>query len=646
MKVNERSVRLSDLADSSFAGSGSGCRGLTVNEFGEEYYVCNGCDSGGQYDPATGALNDAPCKVTGASGREKAITIPILPPTGEALDSKFHGDGGGEKTAGEDYLLQSFELTFLLDSNKVETAPDVDFSNTREFRYIGCFGDGEPRAMPMKPAPIDILFDSIEHCARYCAGTMFVGGVAVFDAIGGGPSTNAPGAPYRNHVVAASDVGLPPAHVDADKARAEVSHDGSSRVYPIEPENVSPPQNPLSDEVTMSYKIVPDTWRLHAEGGPGDGAGIAATFGRSMRAEFACPGGSRALLVDGSHLGVKINVGYTMAHCGLEGCSSNAHYEKTTKIECFNACFAHPECLAFTWADLDEDREHPGKRVCQLYDHAHTHTTERAKLNRDKPAAEVYKQVACLMPPKGTAVKFHYGPAAGGYMPRLSCPAYSYPVGWRDYWHDGASAGGDEVVPAGSTSPPFSCGLWKNCDDRFNARTIGECFLSCRERGAVCKSFAFFPLNAHYSFPGKRLCILYDAVTATLRRGAGVRDHLGHSVYLGAMCAMGHASNMTALSPQNAFPWPAADVVAHGDLQEKRTRRPSQPRLNGACVRFTTNGQKPSNKDPGSNCDMNLPDPVGMGTEVLIDREITGMMLITTLNLGAQYQDAMQVCGI
>eukprot|EP00392_Amoebophrya_sp_AT5.2_P007691 g7706.t1 len=56
-------------------------------------------------------------------------------------------------------------------------------------------------------------------------------------------------------------------------------------------------------------------------------------------------------------------------------------------------------------------------------------------------------------------------------------------------------------------------------------------------------------------------------------------------------------------------------------------------RVDNACVRFSTDGTIPSKTNPESGCDMNLPDNVvnadnKEGTEVVIDKMITGMMLI------------------
>eukprot|EP00392_Amoebophrya_sp_AT5.2_P017277 g17608.t1 len=70
----------------------------------------------------------------------------------------------------------------------------------------------------------------------------------------------------------------------------------------------------------------------------------------------------------------------------------------------------------------------------------------------------------------------------------------------------------------------------------------------------------------------------------------------------------------------------------------------SQSRLDGACVRFTENGAKPSNNNV--NCDLYLPEIAhdsgqGSGTEVVIDRSINGMMIITPF--ATTY---MHICGI
>mmetsp|Transcript_17827 Transcript_17827/g.44587 ORF Transcript_17827/g.44587 Transcript_17827/m.44587 type:complete len:412 (+) Transcript_17827:250-1485(+) len=71
-------------------------------------------------------------------------------------------------------------------------------------------------------------------------------------------------------------------------------------------------------------------------------------------------------------------------------------------------------------------------------------------------------------------------------------------------------------------------------------------------------------------------------------------------------------------------------------------------RLNGACVRFTEDGNKPSHTldslNQTANCDAVLPNSVldgaGGGTEVLIDRSIVGIMLISVINDGY-----LTICG-
>eukprot|EP00392_Amoebophrya_sp_AT5.2_P009829 g9857.t1 len=72
----------------------------------------------------------------------------------------------------------------------------------------------------------------------------------------------------------------------------------------------------------------------------------------------------------------------------------------------------------------------------------------------------------------------------------------------------------------------------------------------------------------------------------------------------------------------------------------------AQNRLNKACVRFTENATKPSHEGRYAlggdlNCDLELPD-ITNGTEVVIDRSITGMMLLTTTIHG----DYLHICGI
>eukprot|EP00392_Amoebophrya_sp_AT5.2_P017055 g17370.t1 len=77
-------------------------------------------------------------------------------------------------------------------------------------------------------------------------------------------------------------------------------------------------------------------------------------------------------------------------------------------------------------------------------------------------------------------------------------------------------------------------------------------------------------------------------------------------------------------------------------------RDENQERLNGACVRFTEDGNKPSHTldslNQTANCDAVLPNSVldgaGGGTEVLIDRSIVGIMLISVINDGY-----LTICG-
>eukprot|EP00392_Amoebophrya_sp_AT5.2_P012657 g12764.t1 len=69
-------------------------------------------------------------------------------------------------------------------------------------------------------------------------------------------------------------------------------------------------------------------------------------------------------------------------------------------------------------------------------------------------------------------------------------------------------------------------------------------------------------------------------------------------------------------------------------------------RLNNACIRFTTDGTKPSDADPSQSenpCDAYLPAAVEFPTEVVIDRWITGMMFITTYGSGDFF---FSICGI
>jgi hypothetical protein len=74
-----------------------------------------------------------------------------------------------------------------------------------------------------------------------------------------------------------------------------------------------------------------------------------------------CPSGSRQV---GPH---NADVG----GCGLTGCDARYKYESIEA--CQGACELDSRCKAYTWAPMDGDRNHAGKKVCTLYDRD-THT--------------------------------------------------------------------------------------------------------------------------------------------------------------------------------------------------------------------------------------------------------------------------------
>eukprot|EP00391_Amoebophrya_sp_Ameob2_P000415 CAMPEP_0179003012 /NCGR_PEP_ID=MMETSP0795-20121207/12401_1 /TAXON_ID=88552 /ORGANISM="Amoebophrya sp., Strain Ameob2" /LENGTH=348 /DNA_ID=CAMNT_0020696893 /DNA_START=420 /DNA_END=1466 /DNA_ORIENTATION=- len=85
-------------------------------------------------------------------------------------------------------------------------------------------------------------------------------------------------------------------------------------------------------------------------------------------------------------------------------------------------------------------------------------------------------------------------------------------------------------------------------------------------------------------------------------------------------------------------------------LWDRSDQYPQQARLNNACVRFTiTAAMKPRNIEPSEYCDLNLPmissdTGPGSGTEVVIDKPISGMMLIS--NEPTREIQSMTICGI
>eukprot|EP01083_Nonionella_stella_P018923 52644_1 len=55
-----------------------------------------------------------------------------------------------------------------------------------------------------------------------------------------------------------------------------------------------------------------------------------------------------------------------IAGCGIEGC--DARYDKATVADCNDHCEATSDCVAYSWAPLNGDRNHRDKIVCTIYD--------------------------------------------------------------------------------------------------------------------------------------------------------------------------------------------------------------------------------------------------------------------------------------
>ena len=68
-----------------------------------------------------------------------------------------------------------------------------------------------------------------------------------------------------------------------------------------------------------------------------------------------CPAGSTEVDSDLNDIG----------GCGLTGC--DARYTYSTAEQCLAACGARSDCVSFTWAPMDGDKNHQGVTTCTLY---------------------------------------------------------------------------------------------------------------------------------------------------------------------------------------------------------------------------------------------------------------------------------------
>jgi len=64
------------------------------------------------------------------------------------------------------------------------------------------------------------------------------------------------------------------------------------------------------------------------------------------------------------------SLGSDIAGFGLENCNDRYGEQANSPNDCANHCSKHAECRSFTWAPMDGDINHPGKKVCTIYDNA------------------------------------------------------------------------------------------------------------------------------------------------------------------------------------------------------------------------------------------------------------------------------------
>ena len=151
------------------------------------------------------------------------------------------------------------------------------------------------------------------------------------------------------------------------------------------------------------------------------------------------------------------NINADIDGCGMEAC--NARYSTANIVDCRDKCYATNNCLSFSWAPTNGDRNHQGVSVCTLYD--------SASMNQQWGP----NQILCSIPP-------------------LSCPSATTQVG-----NINADIGG--------------CGL-EACNERYDTADIDDCRDKCIDR-SDCKSFSWAPLNGDRNHPGVKVCTLYDS---------------------------------------------------------------------------------------------------------------------------------------
>merc|ERR1719385_504511 len=83
--------------------------------------------------------------------------------------------------------------------------------------------------------------------------------------------------------------------------------------------------------------------------------GDTASFYIYTGTALSCPSGS-------TETGDNLN---DIGGCGLTGC--DARYSYSSAEQCRDACNGRSDCVSFTWAPMNGDKNHQGVTTCSLY---------------------------------------------------------------------------------------------------------------------------------------------------------------------------------------------------------------------------------------------------------------------------------------
>jgi len=163
---------------------------------------------------------------------------------------------------------------------------------------------------------------------------------------------------------------------------------------------------------------------------------------------LSCPSGS-------TETGDNLN---DIGGCGLTGC--DARYSYSSAEQCRDACNGRSDCVSFTWAPMNGDKNHQGVTTCTLY-------------NTITPNQE-------------------WGPSQIMCVPDVECP-------------DGSTEVNSNLNDIGG------CGL-TGCDARYGYSSSGDCLNACAGR-SDCNSFTWAPMNGDKNHQGVSTCTLYSGTT-------------------------------------------------------------------------------------------------------------------------------------